>query len=220
MTSANTPSSASVSAAASVSLVAAPQVTSVMSRPSRSVKQTSSGKARTQREYHRAAISGQPDRCLGGYAFYWGHKQECTDTWFGLFLRTGEKTERVDVLTRLWTGREPKNRSPRIDDIECAFSLRRMGAGETAVATVRAWDDDGDELRYLWVVRRESSDKGKGGVSERSPEDVEGAVVADGGARATIRTPDEPGAYRLFVYVYDGKGAAATANMPFLVESD
>jgi hypothetical protein len=35
--------------------------------------------------------------------------------------------------------------------------------------------------------------------------------------RITLTAPRQPGAYRLFVYVFDGRGSAAHANVPFHV---
>jgi hypothetical protein len=43
-------------------------------------------------------------------------------------------------------------------------------------------------------------------------------VDASGPAEVRLNAPGEPGAYRLFVYVYDGQGHAGHANVPFLVE--
>jgi len=36
--------------------------------------------------------------------------------------------------------------------------------------------------------------------------------------RVVMKAPEEPGAYRLFVYIRDGNGNAGHANIPFLVE--
>jgi hypothetical protein len=62
-------------------------------------------------QYERAyldGILGDGRRCLGSYAFIWGHKQEATATWFGLFLKSGERVNAQDSLTKLWTGRAPE----------------------------------------------------------------------------------------------------------------
>jgi hypothetical protein len=34
----------------------------------------------------------------------------------------------------------------------------------------------------------------------------------------SLRAPNKPGAYRLFAYVFDGKGHAAHVNIPFYVD--
>ena len=38
------------------------------------------------RQAYTKAVDAQKELCLGSYVFTWGHKQEATPTWFGLFL--------------------------------------------------------------------------------------------------------------------------------------
>ena len=44
-------------------------------------------------------------------------------------------------------------------------------------------------------------------------------MEADGGS-ALIQLPEGPGKYRIFVYVRDGHGGAATANAPILARKE
>jgi len=181
------------------------------------IEQTSTEKAHTYEEFYDVAVLDEPARALGAYAFLWGQKQERTESWYGMFLKSGEKTEPVDVMSRLWGG-TVENHAPTITPIDSKAALTRAAPGVEFDASVEAEDPDGDALTYRWVVKRESSDRQGGGDREAEPEEVPGLVLTDPGPSIRFRTPDEPGPYRLFVFVYDGKDAAATANTPFYVE--
>jgi hypothetical protein len=163
---------------------------------------------------------------LGAYAFLWGNKQEHTHTWFGMFLPSGERTAAVDVMTKVWTGNWPANRCPEITDLRMQRATRdapsaplpeAIYAPETVVrAKVEAADPDGDTLSYAWELRRESTDKRSGGDAEQVPPPLPEAVTKAYENMAMVQLPKEPGSYRLFVVVTDGRNNAATANVPIL----
>ena len=44
-----------------------------------------------------------------------------------------------------------------------------------------------------------------------------GALIRQSGKQAEIRLPDQPGKIRVFAYAWDGRGSAATVNLPILV---
>lgn len=165
---------------------------------------------------HRAAISDP--RCVGTFCFTWGHKQEATATWFGMFLDTGEKTPVVDAMAYEFTGRWPANRSPQIYGLKTALALDRVPAGTEHSAEVNAGDAENDPLTYEWRVVAESTDRKTGGAAEAAPPVIADCIVGPMAARVTVRTPQRPGAYRLFVYVRDGQGGACTENVPFFVQ--
>lgn len=176
-----------------------------------------SAKAETYRQAMTRGVAGNPGRCLGSYAFLWGHKQEVTPTWFSLFLPSGETTEAVDVLAESWAGKPPANRAPRLTACTLDGSNSPMAPGAEHKASVTVTDPDGHPLAIRWEVRAESSSHHEGGDREAEPPAVAGVVVAAEGTHLTMRAPEAPGPYRLFVFAYDGHGAAATANIPFLV---
>jgi hypothetical protein len=187
------------------------------------VEPDSSAKAKALRRAYRRAIAPYPDQLIGNYVFLWGQKQERTPTWYGLFTETGEKTESVDVMQHLWTGEWPSNRSPVVRSVR--LDGRRAGRniflspGEAYPIFARVRDPEGDALRYRWSVKLESQAKQVGGDPEREIADLDGLVDEPQASRAQLTAPDEPGAYRLFVYAYDGHGGAAHANVPFLVRA-
>ncbi|MGZ3898865.1 MAG: hypothetical protein ACXVNQ_00965, partial [Bacteroidia bacterium] len=86
------------------------------------------------------------------------------------------------------------------------------------MAYTDAMDPDNDQLNYYWEIYQESQEKKEGGDKEDKPVALTGLVL-DGKTRAlSFKAPEQEGAYRLFVSVYDGKNHVATANAPFYVK--
>jgi len=187
------------------------------------IENHSSAKADFYKERYEVAIGSQKAQCVGSYVFLWGQKQERTPTWYGMFMPTGEETESVDVMHYIWNDTWPDNRSPRLEsavlDGKTADDSIYLDAGQSYAASVSSTDPDGDALQYVWEIRRESEDLGHGGDDESLPDEIEGRINDPAVDSIEMTAPEEPGAYRLFVYVYDGEGHAAHANIPFYVNS-
>ncbi len=179
------------------------------------LEQTSTEKAAMMaRGYDEVIAKG--GACLGGYAFVWGWKYEATATWFGLQTQEGETTESVDVLEQRWSGRAPKNHAPQVKNVEGA-PAEAVAAGATFEVHASASDPDGDALAWRWQVLPElTMHDGKG--RSLVPLPMEGAVRPGAAGRAVITAPKAPGVYRVYVWIADGHGHAATANAPFAVK--
>lgn len=186
------------------------------------IENNSSVKADGYLERYQNVIAADTRQCLGSYVFLWGQKQERTPTWYGVFLASGEETEAVDVMHYIWTGAWPDNRAPRLEgmtlDGRIATDMIRVQAGAPIPVEAQATDPDGDDLTFTWDLKPESTDLGEGGDFETTPESIPGLIEGQGQPQATLTAPSEPGAYRLFVYVFDGNDNAAHANIPFFVE--
>ena len=187
-----------------------------------SVEQSSSEKAASIKERYEKAISQDLNNNLGYYIFLWEQKQECTSTWYGLFSEDNLSTEPVDYITEIWTGKRPPNSAPRI--ISGLLNGKEKGAdiyltaGKSYSANVEASDIDGDLLTFHSEVVPESTNRKSGGDLEERPQAIEDAVSTVNSKGITFNAPIKSGPYRLFVYVYDGKGAMGTINFPFFVK--
>ncbi len=179
------------------------------------IEDSSTEKAAHYKEAYESVV-GNNKQCLGSYVFLWyGKHHEKTHTWYNMFLTDGSRTGAVDMMEQLWTGRRPSNVAPEILalQVEDRFHPPLLKAGAVVLCKVAARDGDGDELKYEWDLRPDVADnQNVGGDKEPGTEPIAGAVVRTKGNEAEIRLPAQPGAYRLFVYVRDGKGGAATAN--------
>lgn len=178
---------------------------------------TSAEKADIYRRSYEGGVLAAPDLALGAYAFLWGSKMEATATWFGMILPDGARLAAVDAMTEFWTGQLPDNQSPVVAPLTLQGSAK-LAPGSTLHVTAAASDPEEGALRARWALRADSDDYITGGDFRADMADIEGAIIEADLAGATVKMPVEPGPYRLFLYVYDEAGNAATANVPLLVE--
>lgn len=177
---------------------------------------TSTQKATIYGENYAKGVAKQP-QCLGSFAFLWGHKQEATSTWFGMMLPTGEKTGAVDMFAMAWD-KPRKNRAPMLQKLDSSVANKKIARGSAISASALALDPEGDKLTYRWVIQAEQAVRGTGGDAEAKPPVIEEQVDPLGTGDVRFKAIDKPGAYRLFLFVTDGKGNGATGNLPFFVE--
>jgi hypothetical protein len=187
------------------------------------IEHNSSMKAANYLKSYNEVIRPFPDQGIGNYVFLWGQKQERTPTWYGMFTTTGEETEPVDVMHYVWNGEWPENRTPSIEAMELngqtAYDSVMLDSNQNYDAMVISVDPDSDQLTYNWELRYESTSTESGGAEEYIPEVIEGLIEVVDGYQVRLTAPAEEGAYRLFVYVYDGNNHAAHANIPFYVNN-
>ncbi|MDP3353637.1 MAG: glycoside hydrolase family 2 TIM barrel-domain containing protein [Flavobacteriaceae bacterium] len=186
------------------------------------IEQNSTVKADHYLTRYQQGIEVDKKQCVGSYVFLWGHKQERTPTWYGIFLENGDETESVDVMHYIWNQKWPKNRTPRIESFvlnqKTAYENIMLQADNKADAVVKIFDFENDKIVYRWEILPEVVQKSEGGDHEERPKTVEGIVFNGQDGTVTFNVPSQKGAYRLFVYASDGIQHSATANIPFLVK--
>jgi len=173
-------------------------------------------------ERYHDPILKDSERCLGSYVFIWQWRHERTQTWYGMFLESGERTEAVNVMQYHWSGKWPANRAPRVEpltiDGKAAAENVTLKPGSQHVAEVKVEDPDGDGLALEWQVLAEVARAGYAGRGEQHSKPMPELIGKAEGGRVTFTAPEQEGAYRVFVFARDGKGNGATANIPFLVQ--
>jgi len=185
------------------------------------VEQSSSEKAKSYRERLTNEIQADKDYCLGSYVFLWGHKQETTSTWYGLFSAEGNASEAVEVLQDIWRPGTVKNRTPVLDSLLVNGKKKgdfiALTADEIFEAKVFVEDADNDLLKSSWVIVPESRDIKSGGDAESAPTPLVGLFKKKTTNSAKFFAPSTEGAYRLFFETVDGNGHYAYTNVPFYV---
>lgn len=182
------------------------------------VEKTSTQKADAYRDTYVKTVKAHPGYCLGSYAFTWGNKIEATSTWFGMLLPDESRLAATDTLSELWTGRPVPNRCPTIQPLSVETTDRTTPGGTLRIRLTTS-DPERDALTVQWVLQREVGQYETGGDAIDTPPTFPAAIVNPSLTGVEVRMPDKPGIYRLYVYVRDNHGGAATANLPLLCQN-
>lgn len=172
------------------------------------------------RQFYQKYISSRPPNCLGAYLFYWGNKQEETHTWFSIFDEQGLETPLVNLMQELWSGHPAgNNQAPVIKTlkIDGQSITDKSFAVSTSLhqAQIQANDPESEPLRYNWEIKPRAK-YGGDYVGVPVPA-IQGLLLQTNTPTVRFRLPQKPGAYRLFVNVYDTHRHIASANFSFEV---
>lgn len=173
-----------------------------------------------------SSIAGH-SQCLGSYVYLWGYHMgfAFSNTWLQMHLRpAGEPVAAVEAMELEWTGHLPSDRAPEIVYWQSSVTLREVlpGSRHTAEVVLRhpgrplLQDQPHPRVPYQvrWEILGETPPTGR-----QWPVSCPECITAVRDGRVTFKAPSKEGAYRLYVYVVDDAGRAATANVPFFVRA-
>ena len=186
------------------------------------IEPTSQQKCEFVGKTYQRYIGSKPPNCLGSYMFYWGTKQEETHTWFSMFDEAGRESPLVGLMQQLWTKHSPANQAPVVQQlrIDGQNSVSKSWSGSliTHRAQIVAIDPDKDSLSYRWEIKPAAHRTAD--YINTPIQSVAGLIRLGNTSSIEFSLPQKPGAYRLFVFIYDTHKHVSTANFPFLVTAD
>ena len=115
---------------------------------------------------------------------------EATATWFGMFLPTGEKLAAVDAMTEIWSGKQPKNLSPKIDHFELE-GPEVVFQGDEMIINLKVSDPNNDPLTIEWKVLAEASEYFTGGDAQNIPIELDGIIMNSSIEGSTLIAPEQ-----------------------------
>ncbi|WP_121201771.1 hypothetical protein [Mucilaginibacter gracilis] len=185
------------------------------------IEPTSTKKAEQYTAKYKAQMPVDDPRFLGSFIFYWGQKQETTQTWFSLFDENGFKTGAVASAQYLWTGNWPANEAPQIKymlvDAKGANDNILYEPNQKANAEVFMLKPGHNIIKIQWQIFQEDWYKKDNINNTNKPIEIAGLITQKNELKATFITPAKAGPYRIFANLYDNYGNMATCNTPFYV---
>ncbi|WP_157492127.1 glycoside hydrolase family 2 TIM barrel-domain containing protein [Mangrovimonas sp. ST2L15] len=152
---------------------------------------------------------------LGSTAFYWGQKFEGTPDWFNIFDEKGYKSPIYYALKSSW------EKTDLIYPLEIVYlKFKNLSSKDNRIfrpeepleMETLAQSNYSDSLTYEWNLYKESSSIYEGWKLLSSEFNLKGK-----GEEINFNTPEEEGAYRMVLRVYDNQQNYSTANISFYV---
>ncbi|WP_316748138.1 glycoside hydrolase family 2 TIM barrel-domain containing protein [Pedobacter gandavensis] len=187
------------------------------------IEDTSTKKAEQYQDRFLKYMPVENPGFLGAFAFFWGNKQEGTQSWFSMFDEHNGKSQVVDAMKYLWTGKHLETSFPQVNYMllneKGAGDNILLSAGQTFSARVLLLNQD--KIKYVkWELYREDWYKKNNLHSDKKLQPLSQQIKTDHFLENNFVAPDVEGPYRVFATIYDDHGNFSTCNTPFYVVTD
>jgi hypothetical protein len=157
--------------------------------------------------------------CIGSYAFKWGWKWEKTYSWFNLFTKDGVPVTTLDALSDCWKGVDLKQNFSMAQNVlindEVLMNSDTLKTSTEYKVEIPLANENISDFRFEWRIYPEGTSKARGGDYEDPELPLNNILIGPSNQTTLIRTPDTPGAYRLYAFVYDKRNHVSISNVPF-----
>lgn len=172
--------------------------------------------------FWREYLPVEDGRCIGNFAFYWGYKQETTQTWFSFFDKDGAASAAVAEMQYLWLGHFPEHKPPATGKIWLENYPEKtdiiIAANAKLVFSTSVENKDTAGIRYDWAVYPEDWLKKAAYINnEKFEQPIDSLIIWQNGIKACLHAPAKEGPYRIFFYAHDQFGNFGSSNQPIYV---
>ncbi|MGX5691120.1 glycoside hydrolase family 2 TIM barrel-domain containing protein [Arcticibacter tournemirensis] len=187
------------------------------------IEATSTKKAEIYSTRYSRHMPLDDERFLGSFVFYWGNKQETTQSWFSLFDRNGYSSEAIGTMQYLWTKKPSRHRPPQVNYMLINKKGARdnilLSTGERTFAEVLLLKPDSSISKVVWEIMQEDWFKKRSASNTTYFESLGELILSSKGLRLNFIAPRREGPYRIFATIYDKYGNFSTCNTPVYVLS-
>lgn len=177
-------------------------------------------KAKTLLEFNNHIQS--MDNNLGQFAFYWGNYTEFTHTWWSLHSKYGARTPEIDIIQKIYSGKFPLNRCPKIDSIKINNSndIRnfQLKSNNDNVLEIFASDPENDSLRLEIEIFSENKKNKDFYGKEKEPPNFNSLIKSKNENKVVFTSPPKGGNYRIFIYAIDSKRNTSNISVPIYLD--
>lgn len=184
------------------------------------IENTSTKKAAQYQDRYKKSMPTAHPGFLGAFAFYWGNKQEGTQSWFSMFDEQDGKSQVIDAMKYLWTGKHlgysfPQVKYMLLDGLGARDNIL-LSAGQSFSTKVLMLNKG--KIKYVkWEVYPEDWYKTNNLHNDKKLRPLIQQIKTDQFLESNFVAPAVEGPYRIFAEIYDDNGNFSTCNTPFYV---
>jgi predicted nucleic acid-binding protein len=146
-------------------------------------------------------VEGRKGYNAGGFAYCWLDRLEGSYTWFGLSDHKGRLKPSYYALKEVWTHQQ----NEALPTVTIDMPKELIPGKEYSISTITN-APHGKQYEYEWLL-----------LKNEYMAPVDDIEPSENGRSVTVKIPNEPSNYRLYLFVSDGDKKVTTASAPIRV---